>query len=101
MALLDYKGPSGTISMLASGGSEEANAVPLDQGSMFYEVMWRLWARQDPYPTPWWVKQTLRRWIENYDGGLFDSKEAALSSNALYRYWNMVGVKDIGQKSLV
>ena len=75
--------------------------MPLDQETMFYEVMWRVWTRQDPYPVPWWVKQALRRWIENYDGGLFDSKEAALSSNALYRYWNMIGVKDIGQKSLV
>jgi hypothetical protein len=24
---------------------------------MFYEVMWRAWSRQDPYPVPWWVKQ--------------------------------------------
>ena len=75
--------------------------MPLNQEWMFYEVMWRVWARQDPYPIPWWIKQALRRWIDNYDGGLFDSKEAALSSNALYRYWNMVGVKDIGQKNLV
>ena len=73
----------------------------LDQEWMFYEVMWRLWARQDPYPIPWWVRQALRRWVEQYDSGLFDSKEAALSSNALYRYWNMIGVKDVGQKSLV
>jgi hypothetical protein len=75
--------------------------VALDQEQMFYEVMWRVWSRQDPYPIPWWVKETLRRWIPLFDEGLFDSKEAALSSNALYRYWQMIGVKDIGQKSLV
>lgn len=47
------------------------------------------------------VQQAFRRWSDAYDGGLFDSKEAALASNALYRYWNMVGVKDHGQESLV
>src|SRR5512144_2970109 len=68
---------------------------------MFYEVMWRVWARRAPYPVPWWVQQSFRRWIDAYDAGLFDSKEAALASNALYRYWNMVGVKDHRQESLV
>ncbi len=68
---------------------------------MFYEVMWRTWARRSPYPLPWWLQQTFRRWIDQFDGGLFDSKEAALSSNALYRYWSMVGVKDAQQESLV
>ena len=68
---------------------------------MFYEVMWRAWARGGPYPLPWWLQQTFRRWIDNFDDGLFDSKEAALSSNALYRYWSMVGVKDAHQESLV
>src|SRR5512144_575565 len=68
---------------------------------MFYEVMWRVWARRAPYPVPWWVQQSFRRWIDAYDDGLFDSKEAALSSNALYRYWNMVGVKDHRQESRV
>jgi hypothetical protein len=53
------------------------------------------------YPLPWWLQQTFRRWIDNFDGGLFDSKEAALSSNALYRYWAMVGVKDARQESLI
>jgi len=43
----------------------------------------------------------LAHWIENFDSGLFDSKQAAFSSNALYRYWNMVGVKDAIQESLV
>jgi hypothetical protein len=68
---------------------------------MFYEVMWRAWATGAPYPLPWWLQQTFRRWIDNFDGGLFDSKEAALSSNALYRYWAMVGVKDAHQESLI
>src|SRR5689334_17667229 len=68
---------------------------------MFYEVMWRAWARQSPYPLPWWLQQTFRRWINDFDGGLFDSKEAALASNALYRYWGMVGVKDAPQESLL
>src|SRR5664279_2079272 len=68
---------------------------------MFYEVMWRAWSRQATYPIPWWVQETLRRWIDNFDGGLFDSKEAAFSANALYRYWNMIGVKDAPEESLV
>src|SRR5262249_32309488 len=45
--------------------------------------------------------QYLRRWTEPFDGGLFDAKETAFSSNAAYRYWNMVGVKDHEQESLV
>jgi hypothetical protein len=68
---------------------------------MFYEVMWRIWAERALYPVPWWVQQTFRRWSDAFDGGLFDSKEASLSSNALYRYWNMVGVKDHPQESVV
>ena len=68
---------------------------------MFYEVMWRASARQLTYPVSWWVQQTLRRWIDDCDQGLFDSKEAAFASNALYRYWNMIGVKDHVQESLV
>ncbi len=68
---------------------------------MFYEVMWQAQATASPMPTPWWVQQHFRRWLDSYDGGLFDSKEAAFSSNALYRYWNMVGVKDHRQESLV
>jgi hypothetical protein len=68
---------------------------------MFYESMWRIWDARQPYPFPWWVQQTFRRWIDAFDGGLFDSKEAAFSSNALYRYWNMVGVKDHARESLV
>jgi hypothetical protein len=68
---------------------------------MFYEVMWRLWTRGSTYPTPWWVAQTLGHWSENYDTGLFDSREAAFASNALYRYWSMVGVTDATRESLV
>jgi len=68
---------------------------------MFYELMWRVWARRAPYPIPWWVQQYFRRWSDSYDSGLFDSKEAAFCSNASYRYWNMIGVKDHHQESLV
>jgi hypothetical protein len=68
---------------------------------MFYEVMWRVWARRAAYPLPWWLQQSFRRWIDDFDGGLFDSKEAALSSNALYRYWSMVGVKDASQECVI
>src|SRR4051794_7226654 len=75
--------------------------MPLRAEHMFYEVMWRASNRKLIYPVPWWVQETLRRWIEAFDGGLFDSKEAAFASNALYRYWNMIGVKDHGLESLV
>ncbi|MHC4859434.1 MAG: hypothetical protein ACYTDY_05015, partial [Planctomycetota bacterium] len=68
---------------------------------MFYEVMWRAEGRGRPMPLPWWVQQYFRRWVESYDSGLFPTKEAAFSSNAHYRYWNMVGVKDHRQESLV
>ncbi len=68
---------------------------------MFYEVMWRTEARGRPMPLPWWVQQYFRRWVEPYDMGLFSSKEAAFASNAHYRYWNMVGVKDHVQESLI
>ncbi|OQW90786.1 MAG: hypothetical protein BWK78_06190 [Thiotrichaceae bacterium IS1] len=68
---------------------------------MFYEMMWRLWERKTPYPTPWWIQQYFRKWSDNFDSGLFDSKEAAFCSNASYRYWNMIGVKDHHQESLI
>ena len=68
---------------------------------MFYELMWRVWARDVPYPLPWWAQQYFRRWSDSYDSGLFDSKEAAFASNASYRYWNMIGVKDHHQESLI
>lgn len=68
---------------------------------MFYELMWRLWAGGSPYPIPWWVQQYFRHWSDSFDSGLFESKEAAFSSNASYRYWNMIGVKDHHQESLI
>jgi hypothetical protein len=73
----------------------------VDHEWMFYEVMWRAWARDAAYPLPWWAVQALRAWSDDFDGGLFVSKEAAFSANALYRYWNMIGVKDAGLESLV
>ncbi len=68
---------------------------------MFYEVMWRLWARQAPYPFPWWVQQCFRHWTDAYDRGLFDSREAAFASNAHYRYWNLIGEPNRDLESLV
>lgn len=68
---------------------------------MFYEVMWRLYDRRQPYPFPWWIQQYFRHWNDHYDSGLFDSKEAAFSSNAYFRYWNMIGVKDHRQETLI
>lgn len=68
---------------------------------MFYEVMWQAKSRGTPIPLPWWTQQYFRHWVEPFDGGLFDSKEAAFASNANYRYWNMVGVKDAVQESLI
>ncbi|HEX5200876.1 hypothetical protein ACFQS1_26380 [Paractinoplanes rhizophilus] len=67
---------------------------------MFYEVMWRTWARDVPYPMPWWLQSYFRDWPGD-DAGMFPTKQAALASNALYRYWNMAGVKDAHQESLV
>ena len=68
---------------------------------MFYELMWRIHGTGRHAPLPWWVQQNFRQWSDDYDQGLFPSKEAAFASNALYRYWNMVGVKDHHQESLV
>ncbi|HSH81371.1 MAG TPA: hypothetical protein VLA19_22820 [Herpetosiphonaceae bacterium] len=68
---------------------------------MFYELMWRIEGTGRQLPLPWWVQQYFRNWIDSFDRGLFDSKQAAFCSNALYRYWNMVGVKDHHQESLI
>jgi hypothetical protein len=68
---------------------------------MFYELMWRIFSQGIHYPLPWWVQQYFRHWSDSYDGGLFNSKEAAFASNANYRYWNMIGVKDHHQESLI
>src|SRR6187549_131640 len=68
---------------------------------MFYELMWRIEGRGRSAPLPWWVQQYFRRWSDEFDGGLFESKESAFSANAHFRYWNMIGVKDAHQESLV
>jgi hypothetical protein len=68
---------------------------------MFYEVMWRIEGRQRPLPLPWWVQQYFRNWENAFDSGLFDTREGAFASNASYRYWNMVGVKDAPQECLI
>jgi hypothetical protein len=68
---------------------------------MFYELMWRAYAQKAPYPMPWWIQMNFKHWMDNFDSGLFNSKEGAFSSNSNYRYWNMVGVKDYTQESLV
>ncbi len=68
---------------------------------MFYELMWRVQASGRPLPLPWWVQQYFRRWTDAFDSGLFDTKEGAFASNAAYRYWNMLGVKDAPQECLV
>ena len=75
--------------------------MPQIHEQMFYELMWRIEGRGRHLPLPWWVQQYFRRWVDFYDSGLFSSKEAAFASNAHYRYWNMVGVKDHHQESLV
>ena len=75
--------------------------MPQIHEQIFYEFMWQIARRGRHLPLPWWVQQYFRHWFEFYDGGLFSSKEAAFSSNAFYRYWNMVGVKDQHQESLV
>src|SRR5271157_1863937 len=75
--------------------------MPEQQEWIYYELMWRNQGQAHPMPLPWWAQQYFRRWVEDYDSGLFPSKEAALCSNALYRYWNMVGVKDAPQECLI
>ena len=75
--------------------------MPEQHERIFYEVMWRIEGRGRKTPLPWWVQQYFRRWSDEFDGGLFESKESAFSSNAHYRYWNMIGVKDAHQESLV
>lgn len=74
--------------------------APQPYETMFYELMWQIWSRGVPYPMPWWLQSYFRDWPGD-DGGMFGAKQTALASNALYRYWNMVGVKDARQESLV
>lgn len=68
---------------------------------MFYEVMWRIQGRGCPLPLPWWVQQYFRRWMDAFDAGLFATREGAFASNANFRYWNTIGVKDAPQECLV
>lgn len=68
---------------------------------MFYEYMWRVQGQGRQLPLPWWVQQYFRSWTDVFDAGLFDTKEGAFASNANYRYWNMIGVKDAPQECLV
>jgi len=74
---------------------------PLTHEWMFYEVMWRSQAQGRAFPLPWWVQQYFRYWSNDFDAGLFDTREGAFASNASYRYWNMIGVKDAPQECLV
>jgi hypothetical protein len=74
---------------------------PQPHERMFYEVMWRIQGRGRLLPLPWWVQQYFRRWSDAFDAGLFDTREGAFASNAAYRYWNMIGVKEAPQESLV
>lgn len=73
--------------------------MPNTPEQTFYEVMWRV--KNTPFPLPWWVQQYFRNWHDEYNTGLFGSKEEAFAANALYRYWSMVGVKDHHQESLI
>jgi hypothetical protein len=75
--------------------------MPLIHEWMYYEVMWRNEIGGRQIPQLWWTQQYFRHWTDNFDSGLFDSKEAAFARNAFYRYWNMVGVKDAQQETLV
>jgi len=58
---------------------------PQTDERMFYEVMWRIQGRGRPLPLPWWVQQYFRRWTDVFDGGLFDTREGAFASNAVYQ----------------
>ncbi|MDP9316152.1 MAG: hypothetical protein M3R24_35740 [Chloroflexota bacterium] len=75
--------------------------MPMPHEERFYEVMWQIQGRGRRLPLPWWVQQYFRNWTDDYDQGLFDSLQAAFASNAHFRYWHMVGVKDHHQESLV
>ena len=69
---------------------------------MLYEVLWRCEGEGKPFPFPWWAQQYFRHWLEapagNYAG--YD-KYSGFVQNVLYRYWNLVGVKDHHQECLV
>jgi hypothetical protein len=42
----------------------------------FYELMWRIHGRGRRLPLPWWIQQYFRAWQDDYDHGLFGSREA-------------------------
>ena len=76
--------------------------MPTVHESMYYEVMWRNETVGRRIPQLWWLQQYFRRNNSDvFNTGLFDSKEAAFACNAFFRYWNMVGVKDAVQETLV
>ena len=75
--------------------------MPPSSEYLFYETMWRRHAHRPAYPVPWWCQQYFRAWSDEFDSGLFDSREAAFAANANHRYWHMVGVKDHTQESLI
>ncbi len=68
---------------------------------LFYEVMWRIWGHGSRQPLPWWVQQQIRHTPPELDLGVFASREHAFVSNAFYRYWYMIGVKDHKQECLI
>ncbi|MBI5439715.1 MAG: hypothetical protein HY900_00715 [Deltaproteobacteria bacterium] len=63
--------------------------------------MWRIWGRGSRQPLPWWVQQTIRHTPAQLDQGLFATRHHAFASNAFYRYWYMIGVKDHKQECLI
>lgn len=82
--------------MASSGGCRPVRSAE----EVVYEVLWRTWARGAPFPLPWWAQQCFRRWVDGARAP-FSTREDALCSDALYRYWHMVGVKDAEQECLV
>ncbi|MBS0641528.1 MAG: hypothetical protein JSS43_16805 [Proteobacteria bacterium] len=72
-----------------------------DSETLFYELMWRIQGQGRKLPLQPWIQFYFRDWTDNFDSGLFPSRQAAFASNALYRYWNMIGVKDRRQECLI
>nr|VFJ57876.1 MAG: hypothetical protein BECKFM1743C_GA0114222_102114 [Candidatus Kentron sp. FM]VFJ59689.1 MAG: hypothetical protein BECKFM1743A_GA0114220_102434 [Candidatus Kentron sp. FM]VFK10556.1 MAG: hypothetical protein BECKFM1743B_GA0114221_101445 [Candidatus Kentron sp. FM] len=65
---------------------------------IFYELMRKAYTVGN-YPVPWWVRQYCKDGTDEYNKDVFGKdgipfgEEAAFSSNAHYRYWDMAGVK--------
>lgn len=76
---------------------------PLPEEMMFYELIWQVWraAGRDTFPLPWWAQQYMRYWTDDFNSAVFYNIETAFSSNAQYRYWDMVGVKGQAQNCLI